>query len=358
MQISELYKKSTMGDKLEKFSNEMLASTDTLLLDNKLRTFKQILCDEKSYSNNDFDVYRSMTCGFTESAYSNILTFCVKYNESIKYNIGISGQELTIFSRLLGKNILNIDHNDVEQLQNAINKSVDEYTAIPLSDILSCSDFINVFNGPESDIKNRLQDLLSKHTEMSYDDVKKAVDPSLLSSENKKIVFAKVLPEYNFKVCNEFNSTWDIFEKGYIDFDTLVTKFWARDDFGKNDKNSNQKEKNVFQNFASEYKNYTDYRNNDIGSLKSSAKNMINELSQKGVIADHDIQNLKNQIDNATDVGVLGIIAQFFKNLFSKDKTAFKPIQQTKQDRIISNLKPLSGLLREATKINKDIQQK
>ena len=85
---------------------------------------------------------------------------------------------------------------------------------------------------------------------------------------------------------------------------------------------------------------------------------MINELSQKGVIADHDIQNLKNQIDNATDVGVLGIIAQFFKNLFSKDKTAFKPIQQTKQDRIISNLKPLSGLLREATKINKDIQQK
>ena len=43
MQISELYKKSTMGDKLEKFSNEMLASTDTLLLDNKLKQIINML---------------------------------------------------------------------------------------------------------------------------------------------------------------------------------------------------------------------------------------------------------------------------------------------------------------------------
>ena len=238
----------------------------------------------------------------------------------------------------------------LKEIQNTIIKFLDTNTnvQVTLSDIFSCDDFINVFNGPESDIKNRLQDLLSKHTEMSYDDVKKAVDPSLLSSENKKIVFAKVLPEYNFKVCNEFNSTWDIFEKGYIDFDTLVTKFWARDDFDKNDQNSDQNEKNVFQNFASEYKNYTDYQNNDIGSLKSSATDMINGLNHKKIIDDNDIRNLQNQIDNATDVGVLGIIAQFFKNLFSKDKTAFKPIQQTKRDRVISNLKPLSGLLKQA----------
>ena len=354
MQISELYKKSTMGDKLEKFSNEMLASTDTLLLDNKLRTFKQILCDEKSYSNNDFDVYRSMTCGFTESAYSNILTFCVKYNESIKYNIGISGQELTIFSRLLGKNILNIDHNDVEQLQNAINKSVDEYTAIPLSDILSCSDFINVFNGPESDIKNQLQDLLSKHTEMSYDDVKKAVDSSSLSPENKKIVFAEVLPKYNFKVCNEFDSTWDMFKDVYIDFDTLVTKFWARNDFDKDQNNENQQ--NVFRDFASCYIGCLNNEENNLDGLVSSANNMIDALKIKRAIGDQAVSDLKDQINNATDVGVLDIIVQFFSNLFSKGKTAFKSIQQTKQDRVISNLKPLSGHFRQAAERQNEIQ--
>ena len=43
-----------------------------------------------------------------------------------------------------------------------------------------------------------------------------------------------------------------------------------------------------------------------------------------------------------------------FSNLFSKGKTAFKPIQQTKQDRVISNLKPLSGILRQAAGRNKE----
>ncbi len=89
-------------------------------------------------------------------------------------------------------------------------------------------------------------------------------------------------------------------------------------------------------------------------NLGDYAKNMIDGLRQTGVIADNDIQNLKDQIDNATDVGVFGIIAQFFSNLFSKGKTAFKPIQKIKQDRVISNLKPLSGLLGQAAEQNKE----
>ena len=42
--------------------------------------------------------------------------------------------------------------------------------------------------------------------------------------------------------------------------------------------------------------------------------------------------------------------------MYSK-KRHFKTIQQTKQDRVISNLKPLSGILRQATKQQKNIQQ-
>ena len=246
-----------------------------------------------------------------------------------------------------------------EDIRDKIINILDTNVQVTLSDIFSCDDFIAVYDSEDNNqSKENLVTLLGACKDYNYETIKQAVEKSSLSPENKKIVFAEVLPKYNFKVCSELNSTWDIFENGYIDFDTLVTKFWARDDFDKNDQNSDQNEKNVFQNFASEYKNYTDYQNNDIGSLKSSATDMINGLNHKKIIDDNDIRNLQNQIDNATDVGVLGIIAQFFKNLFSKDKTAFKPIQQTKQDRIISNLKPLSGLLREATKINKDIQQK
>ncbi len=352
MQISELYRKSKMGEELKEFSNKMLASKDTSFLDYKSRTFKQILCDKKSYNNSDFDVYRNMTYGFTTSAYSNILEFCNKYSKSIEYNI--SPDDLVKFSHVLGKNILNIDHNDVEQLQNAINKSVDEYTAIPLSDILSCSNFINVFKDPESDIKNQLRDLLSKHTEMSYDDVKKAVDSSSLSPENKKIVFAEVLPAYNFKVCNNFQDTWDMFEKGYIDFDTLVTKFWIRNDFDKDQNNTDRQ--NVFQTFASYYIGCLNNQANKLDGLVSSANGMngmIDVLKEKGVISENDVQNLKNQIGNATNVTIVGVIIQFFANLFN-GKIACKAKFKLEQDRAISNLEPLSGILRQAAERNKE----
>ncbi len=245
----------------------------------------------------------------------------------------------------------NRDKSDDE----VIDMTVQECTSVKLEEILSCSDFINVFNGPGSDTKVELKELLSKHQNMNYDDIKKAVDSSSLNPENKKIVFAEVLPAYNFKLCNDFNSTLNMFKDGYIDFDTLVTKFWTRNDFDKDQNNTDQQ--NAFQKFAGEYKNYTNYQNNDIGSLKSSAKTMIDTLHNKGAIVGRAASDLKDQINDATDVGIFGIIAQFFSNLFSKGKKAFQPIQKIKQDRVISNLKPLSGILRQAAERQKNIQQ-
>ena len=166
------------------------------------------------------------------------------------------------------------------------------------------------------------------------------------------MVFAKVLPAYDFKLCNDFNPTLNMFKDGYIDFDTLVTKFWTRDDFDKDQNNTDQQ--NAFQTFAGKYKSYADYQNNDISSLKSSTKNMIDALRDKGAIGDQAVSDLKDQINYATNVTIVGVIIQFFSNLFSKGKTAFKPIQQTKQDRVISNLKPLSGILRQAAGRNKE----
>ena len=81
---------------------------------------------------------------------------------------------------------------------------------------------------------------------------------------------------------------------------------------------------------------------------------MIDALRDKGAIGDQAVSDLKDQINDATNVTIVGVIIQFFSNLFSKGKTAFKPIQQTKQDRVISNLKPLSGILRQAAGRNKE----
>lgn len=259
----------------------------------------------------------------------------------------------TLNDKNKGKTVYNIS---IEDFKTMISESSEKDVPIPLSDILSCSDFINVFNDPGSDTKVELKELLSKHQNMNYDDIKKAVDSSSLNPENKKIVFTEVLPAYDFKLCNDFNSTLNMFKDGYIDFDTLVTKFWTRDDFDKDQNNTDQQ--NAFQNFARKYKIYADYQNNDISSLKSSTKNMIDALRDKYNIGDQAASDLKDQIDNAADVGIFGIIAQFFSNLFSKGKTAFKLIQKIKQDRVISNLKPLSGILRQAAGRHKEDNDK
>ncbi len=91
---------------------------------------------------------------------------------------------------------------------------------IKLSDILSCSDFIDTFDSLDSNRKNQLTNLLllSKHKNIEHDNIEKAVEKSLSSPENKRVFFAKVLPGYNFKVCNEFDSTWNMFENGYVNF--------------------------------------------------------------------------------------------------------------------------------------------
>ena len=261
----------------------------------------------------------------------------------------------------------NIDINQV--IQESFHNSSDAYekylvgkpgngvevtpSATGLTKILSCSDFITVYNSNDNNqSKQKLANLLNKYEDFNYRTIKESVDSSSLSPENKKMVFAKVLPAYDFKLCNDFNHTLNMFKDGYIDFDTLVTKFWTRDDFDKDQNNTDQQ--NAFQTFAGKYKSYADYQNNDISSLKSSTKNMIDALRDKGAIGDQAVSDLKDQINDATNVTIVGVIIQFFSNLFSKGKTAFKPIQQTKQDRVISNLKPLSGILRQAAGRNKE----
>ena len=279
----------------------------------------------------------------------------------------------------------------IDKYKDVLKKTLEESG---LLDIFSCDDFITVYSSEDDNqSKTNLATLLNKYKDCDYETIKQAVEESSLSSENKKIVFAGVLPQYNFKVCNEFASTWDMFEHGDIDFDTLLTKFWNRDDFeqqksqklidegkqkiaaqpvkqspnpaininnhninenGNNIQNSQQQ--NAFQNFAIAYNKYIDRSGHDLDILKDSAKNMIGALGNKGAIEQQEVPILKNQIDNAADVGIVGIILQFLSNFFS-GKTAFKSIQQTKQDRVISNLKPLSGLLRQAAERQKNIQQ-
>ena len=328
MQISDLYEKSTMGEKLKDCFTELIGNNN---INQTLRNLSLYDNGKLRKKNMSFMItLRNIT------ATHRILTNLV--------DVWVSS---------LGQNLINNrDKSDDE----VIDMTVQECTSVKLEEILSCSDFINVFNGPESDIKNQLQNLLNNLTEMNYDDIKKVVDASLLSSKDKKIFFAKVLPAYNFKVCNDFKATWDMFENGHIDFDTLVTKFWTRNDFDKDQNNTGQQ--NAFQCFASEYTKHDSYHSDNIANLETSAENMINGLRKKDVIANKDTQNLKDQlkdqIDNAADVGIFGIIFQFLSNLFSKDKTAVKPIQQIKQDRVISNLKPLSGILKQAAGRNKD----
>ena len=318
----------------------------------------------------------------------------------------------------------------IDKYKDVLKKTLEESG---LLDIFSCDDFITVYSSEDDNqSKTNLATLLNKYKDCDYETIKQAVEESSLSSENKKIVFAGVLPQYNFKVCNEFASTWDMFEHGDIDFDTLLTKFWNRDDFeqqksqklidegkqkianqpvkqspnpaininnhninenGNNIQNSqqqadppvkadqpvkqspgtaininnhninengnniqNSQQQNAFQNFAIAYNKYIDRSGHDLDILKDSAKNMIGALGNKGAIEQQEVPILKNQIDNAADVGIVGIILQFLSNFFS-GKTAFKSIQQTKQDRVISNLKPLSGLLRQAAERQKNIQQ-
>ena len=326
--ISEFYRWSSLKDKLQIVLRTLI----------KNESIKLSLCNKGLYNEKRILLMTSML------NYIYCLSDVIgKYqiNKSLEY---VNEYLVSPF----GQNLMNYPNKTDDEV---INMTVQECTSVKLEQILSCYDFIDVFNSPEIDTKNQLQDLLSKHTEMSYKDIKTAVEVSLIP-EDQKIFFAKVLPAYNFKVCNDFDSTWDMFKNGYIDFDTLVTKFWDRESFDQGQNNKDQQ--NVFRDFARKYTKYAGYNTDNMGDSKSSTENMISGLRQKGVIGYDDTQNLKNQIGKATNVTIWGVIIQFLSNLFSKDKTAFKPIQQIKQDRVISNLKPLSGILRRAAGRNKE----
>ena len=371
--IKELYKKTlaskeTNEQRFKSFANEMIKAT---VVDN-LSDYKKEPAGYMQESSRSFPHFSSVRASGIPAFWSDYL----RNNQDNKQRI--TAEEADYFCWKLAlqmeikekrNNDYALDHNTVQEL---IDQTVKECSMAKLSDILSCNDFMEIFNSTDNDNENKLTQLLDTHKNVTYQEITEAVKSSSLSDKDKKRFFAEVLPKYNFKVCNNFQATWDMFEKGYIDFDTLVTKFWARNDFDKNDQNldrdgfdkNDQNSDNAFRNFASFYKNCVDRKIDDNSnvtvrpeSLNSSVQHMINNLGDKGVIADNDKQNLTNQINSATNVGVVGIIAQFFKNLFSKDKKAFKPIQQTKQDRIISNLKPLSGILRRAAEQQKNAIQ-
>ena len=326
MKISDLYKKSTMGEELKKFFTALI----------EYENIKQTLREPNSYDGKKLRM--------TEIQNFMMILSKIMSKFSIGVDIGYVNSSLV---SPLGQNL--IKHPD-KKAAEVIDMTIQECTSVKLKDMLKCSDFINVFNRPKNETKSQLQDLLIQHAAMSYDDVKKAVDSSSLSPENKKIFFAKVLPAYDFKVCNNFQATWDMFKKGYIDFDTLVTKFWKRDDFDKGQNNTVQK--NAFQNFAYEYSRCLNNNENALGGLVTSANGMNGMnvvLKNQDVIIGNEVENLKNQIGKATDVTIFGVIIQFFANLFSKGKIARKANFKLEQDRAISNLKPLSGLLRQAT---------
>ena len=218
---------------------------------------------------------------------------------------------------------------------------------VTLKSILSCKDFMVSGFTNMSDYSISIKGLLSICKDMEYKEIKQDVEESKLTREDKKTFFAELLPTYNFEICFKFDSTWSMFKDNYIDFDTLVTKFWNKDNFEQ--KQNAPDQKNVFQNFAIEYNKYLNHEQlSDKNSIKDCAKNMINELEKRNIISKAHTQNLKNRIDDAIDVGILGIIAQFFANLFSKGRTAFQAVSKTRQDRVMNNFKPLLSLFKQA----------
>ena len=68
-----------------------------------------------------------------------------------------------------------------------------------LKNLFSCSDFITVYNSNDNNqSKQKLANLLNKYEDFNYRTIKESIDSSSLSPENKKTVFAKVFPAYNF----------------------------------------------------------------------------------------------------------------------------------------------------------------
>ena len=280
-----------------------------------------------------------------------LLIFCNKF--AGKHNF-FSGYKLLHFAGVLGENILKSNDKDNDGIKDSewkykeiINQTVRELTSIKLSDILSCSDFMDILNeGDDGGKKQYLDELLSKYNKnMKYNDVKKKVTSNLLNPKAQKIFFAEVLPKYNFEVCNKFDSTWDMFKNDYIDFKTLVTKFWARENFDQGQNNKDQK--NTFQNFASEYNKCLNHELSEMSKLKEASTSMVRALYNKSIIDMYDSAHILEVLNSATDVGILGIIAQFFSDLFSIGKTAFQSVSKTRQDGIISNLKPWPETLKQ-----------
>ncbi len=120
-----------------------------------------------------------------------------------------------------------------------------------LKTILSCSDFMRIFDTQSNNKDMSL--LLGKCKDWSYTDVRKAVNESSLSYEEKQKVFVQVLPKYKFNFYSDFYNTWSVFEDGNIDFDDLVTEVWAANKFDYNDDRYHRRHDNVFTRFAQHY---------------------------------------------------------------------------------------------------------